>query len=391
MSRAWSFNWDCHAPIVRMRAIAVGTASLLVLAACGGDGEGDGDGAASDGEPVEIRLASPFPETNAIGRHLAWWLEEIGGELDGMVEFDYHPGGALLSLTDSLQGVVDGRVDASYIVESFSIGQLPFWGATALPFQTDNVEAALRAQADLYENDERFSGMFRDYGLEVLFFAPINATIWALDFPIQSLSEMDGIRLRSAGRVAEAEAALGADAVFMDVAEVYESLDRNVVDGSSTFPLDNAVTFGLHEVRSYFVNPGIGIFTSAAVVMDLDTYESLPDEARRIIEEARSGEAVTMASEIQGLSETEGCDAFLDSGGTVVEIPADEVADWRASVFDDLVDTWKGQVNEAGYEPTEGREVDEDLDDWLATWQETVAGYEEDATYVAGLALCLGR
>ncbi len=373
---------------VRTAVALIATGSLL--AACAPAAPGD-----NGEEPVEtvtVKLSSPFPTTNAIGRLIDWWLADVGGQLESEgVEFEYFPAAALLTLSDSLPGVTDGRVEAAYIAESFSLDRMPIWGATAIPFQTDNVEASVRSQVELYENDERFRNAFRDAGVEVLFFAPINAGIWALNDPIESLSEMDGLRLRSSGRVAVAEAALGIDPIFMDPSEVYESLNTGVVDGASTFPLDNAVTFGLQEVAPNFVNSGYGIFTQGAIVMNAEVYDSLPQAARDIIESVRSGDAITQAWQIQQDSEEIGCTNLLEGGGNLYTVPESETEEWRDSVWDELVDVWKGQVNETDYQPAGGRSVDEDLDDFLETWQSTVATNTASAEYEPGLPACQAR
>ncbi len=372
-----------------LRSTVALLAAGSLLAACAPT-SGDGDAVDQPAETITVNLSSPFPTTNAIGRLIDWWLADVGGQLEG-VEFEYFPAGALLNLSDSLPGVTDGRVEAAYIAESFSLDRMPIWGATAIPFQTDNVEASVRSMVELYDTDERFRGAFRDAGVEVLFFAPINAGIWALNDPIESLSEMDGLRLRSSGRVAVAEAALGIDPIFMDPSEVYESLNTGVVDGASTFPLDNAVTFGLQEVAPNFVNAGYGIFTQGAIVMNAEVYDSLPQAARETIERVRSGDAITQAWQIQTDSEEIGCTALIDGGGSLYTVPESETNAWRDSVFDELVDVWKGQVNETDYQPAGGRSVDEDLDDFLATWQSTVAANTASASYEPGLPLCQAR
>lgn len=76
--------------------------------------------------------------------------------------------------------------------------------------------------------------------------------------------------------------AMGQTPVPLPVGEMYEGLQRGVVDCVVLNPNSN-ITWGLWEVADYFYQIDMSGFPGSAWIMNLDTWNSLPAEAQEII------------------------------------------------------------------------------------------------------------
>lgn len=95
---------------------------------------------------------------------------------------------------------------------------------------------------------------------------------------------LDGLKLRAAGPTATAWVeALGGTAVSMPIGELYEALDRGLVDGATVGGgAQLAVQFGWHEKLEYVVEQSVA-YTAGMYLMNLDAWNDLPADLQQAV------------------------------------------------------------------------------------------------------------
>ena len=103
--------------------------------------------------------------------------------------------------------------------------------------------------------------------------------------PIRTLEDLKGMKIRtpSAAQSAQLEA-LGAIPIDMPANQIYNNLDRGVID-ASMIPMSAALDFKLIEVAKYFtINAPLGR-SPFLVAMNRGRYEKLPADLKKVIDD----------------------------------------------------------------------------------------------------------
>lgn len=193
--------------------------------------------------------------------------------------------------------------------------------------------------------------------------------------PVASLADLEGLRLRSGGapftRWAEA---MGAEPVQISQTDEFEAIANGLLDGSlhsgSNFKVGN-----LYELLPYYTPLGIGTFHGiSSFTARLDTWDKLSVEERQQIAAASMTSIVTYAPHplkvVQELAENGDLHIVDPNEGLMAALEAHKVnevalviekgsefygiddAEKKVNRFVDLVEKWRGIVEEIGEDDT---------------------------------------
>lgn len=360
--------------------VALAAAACLALssvAACGvADDSAEG--------AVNLTFASGLPAATSLGGAPTELLTELQEESDGAVSFEMFQDGSLLSLPDTLAGVRDGRADLGLVNGTGHPQELPLTSVVGVPFVTADVYAQTRALQALYDESEIYQDEWDKLGLKVLYFAPVPSGTAGTREPLESADDFDGMRMRTAGLLADAIAPMGADPVDLPVAELYESLQRDLVDGWVGQIFDLGANLGLYELRKNVTNLGTGVYSTTVVAINKEKWESLSDEQQAIFEDAKDHYYDDIVVSVTTKFEDAACDTAIEQEAKLAILPAPAVEAWKNEVLPGIEAKWKSAVSDAGIS-------DADADAFLGRYRELAAEYEADSDYVDGLTACIER
>ncbi len=129
--------------------------------------------------------------------------------------------------------------------------------------------------------------ILKKHGITYLGATPMEGEqIWSKK-PLYGINDLKGLKMRAAGLAADSFTALGASIVTVPGGEVYQALERGVIDAAEfTFPTVN-YAYGFHEVTKYLcVLPtysGGGFYDWIA---NSKAWQKLPDDLKKIVEAA---------------------------------------------------------------------------------------------------------
>ncbi|MBM3572025.1 MAG: hypothetical protein FJX52_06625 [Alphaproteobacteria bacterium] len=112
-----------------------------------------------------------------------------------------------------------------------------------------------------------------------------SASLMSKAKPIKTLDDMKGMKIRtpSAGQSAQLDA-LGATPIDMPVTQIYNNLDRGVID-ATMIPMSAALDFKLIEIARYFtIDAPLGR-SPFMVVMNKPKYDGLPANLKKVIDD----------------------------------------------------------------------------------------------------------
>lgn len=307
-----------------------------------------------------------------------WWAEQVEERTGGRVTAEPFYSQALLQGGETLEGVAAGRADLGHVGSAF-YPDLALSMVVGVPFVTRNADAQARAFNQLYQENEDFRAEYEDRGVHVLFFPPNSPNIIGSQEPVASTEDLRNKQIRASGFIGEALQAVGANPIALPSPEIYESLQRGVIDAYSGFTFEYIVDFQLHEVAPHVMDSGLGNYVISPVVITKSLWDEMPEDIRSVLTQTSEEYMDVVIGELAELEDSV-CDQILEGGGSVGVFPEDEIAEWREAVEDDIYQQWAGDVP---------GEVDADA--FFAQYTDILEQAEAETEYVPGVERCASR
>jgi TRAP-type C4-dicarboxylate transport system substrate-binding protein len=291
------------------------------------------------------------------------WTEQVTECTDGEVTFEISGAGSQLgSVARQQEQVMAGVVDIAHGLHGIPRGRFPRTSIIDMPFLTDDAGAATYVLTQMLPNE-----LAEEYkGLKVLALHAHNGgLVHTGSKKVETMEDMTGLRIRTPSpAVSEMLSFLGATPQGLPPGEVYESLQRGVIDGT-VFPWDPVKSFGLNEVLNYHLDAG-AYTVSFFYVMNESSFNSLSAEAQACVDQA-SGDALSAKFGTWWDEwDAPGRQDAIDAGHEITELSPEERQRWRqalAPMIEGYLDTLEaGGIDNA-------REI-------YARMQELVSEYE---------------
>ncbi len=269
---------------------------------------------------------------------LQGWANEVEKATNGRVKFQMlpkHPSAP----PGTFDAVRDGLVDLSYVTASYTparhilplMAELPGAGDTALV----NSVAYSRIYWKYFDKVGEYKGVKQ---LGVFTHGPGQMFTKR---PVSGINDVQGLKIRTGGGVAEAVAkALGTSAFVKPAPESYELLQSGVADGVF-FPLESTVSFKLDTLlQQATLFPG-GMYSSAfGFFMNEDKWNKLPKQDQDAIEKLAGEHIARLAGASWDEADRKGLEALKKSGVKIVNADPAFVAEVKkrsAPIVDDWI------------------------------------------------------
>lgn len=216
------------------------------------------------------------------------WLESVQEMSDGRLQTEFVGGGAIVKTATSLFALRDGMVDLTNVYTPANPKELPvatLLGDLSALMNNDKAAAGALAQFQHFECADCVAE-YDGWNIKLI-------STWATppyqlicNTPIESVADFNGKRIRTTGHLTSIATELGATPVNISLTEVYESLQRGLVD--CTFGqfvwLDD---YSLAEQAKYLLTPNAGVVPAQLWVgINKDTWNKLSAEDRQILFDA---------------------------------------------------------------------------------------------------------
>lgn len=301
-------------------------------------------GFAGQASAAEITLKYAFfaPEGTFPGQQMLHWAKELNQRTNGKVAVETYAGGTLLGAREMWDGVTMGITDIGLSAPSYDPGRFPLSSGMALPLGFPDATTASRI---LWQVTNEFKPKeFEKFKVIAMFTSEPGYLMTRR--AVRAEADLKGMRVRATGSGVPVINALGGSAVGMAMPEVPQAVQTGVVDGVMT-SREVLQDFRLAESLK-FVTDYPMVVTTFAAVMDLNRYNRLPDDVKKVIEElgeeihAWTGEYHDKRN-VQGALEW----SAKEHGLQIVQLSGEEYGSWDKKL-QPLVDQWIVEADKKG-------------------------------------------
>lgn len=231
----------------------------------------------------ELSLSTHDPSTSMKCIFLKEWAQLVKEATCGGVNITVYDGGTIASPAEALAATEMGTCDMAWIIASTYADVLPVEGMFYLPgLNLENIPRDTMIMWDLYEKYPAFEADFTKSNLKLIHMYTTGTT-GVFGPEVRCLDDLKGLNIRTLGGYAsDIITKLGASPISMGPGDMYDSLSKGVIDGY-TIEWSGVNTYRLYEVSDYYNMDNI--YTSPmALIMNLDSYDQLPDEYKEILD-----------------------------------------------------------------------------------------------------------
>ncbi len=283
---------------------------VVLLSACG---SGSSGGGGAEGETFVLRGATAWPENDIQSTGFFLLQDKVEEASEGRITFEYAGGPESIPPFELGDAVRNGVVDVAAISAAYYIPQMP--AASALDYselspEEERESGALEYMNQLHNETLNAQILNRAGGFT-------SYSIYTKE-PVDSMEDFQGLRIRVSPVYTPFIEALGAEPVEMPGGEIYQSLERGVVDGF-TWPEFGITELGLEEQVTCKVTPTYWNIDTVSL-MNLDTWNELPSDLQEVVEQAAMEVNEEMANEVDNYMSDEE-QTLQEAGVNTCEMP----------------------------------------------------------------------
>lgn len=332
-----------NANLRRMAAVVATVAAATAVSGCASAAAPGAEG----GAVRTYTFATYMPPMSPPGDAIQWFADEVAERSDGEIKIEPYFSGSLLGPEELLAGTKDGRTDFVHLAPQYNPAELPLSQVVSVPFVNSSTVALGDALSALYEENVDFQNEWTRTGVDPLLFIPAAPTVLATTEEVTTLDGVDGKSIRALGYIAAAVQAAGGNAISLASGELYESLERGLIDGYASVPLDAIQSLSLQEVAPFIADSGLGTFGFTALGVNSQSWASMPQSDRDVIESVLDDFPTTYFGLLDTIEE-EACDAILDAGGAVNVWADEQTTAWAQKLGDAPLQSWLASASTGG-------------------------------------------
>ncbi len=305
-------------------------AGLFAFVAACGNGNADSnasfDSNSSNASQIELSYAFFAPASTFPAKQMEKWKEELEKRTSGKVKVNLFPGGTLLAANNMFDGVKNRVADIGLSAMTYEPGKFPLITIAELPAGFPNGKVASQVVFDLLK--EYPQEAFKDMKV-ITAFATEPSYIQSKK-PIASLKDLSGTQLRISGGLAPLLKELGAAPVGMSQSEAIEAMQTGVVEGNVS-SREVLMDLKTAEMTKYVTDYPMTVTTFAAV-MNMDAWNALPEDVKKVIDEL-GPEMAAWAGEYLDNHVKEALDwSIKEEGLEIVKLSPEEKRLWDAKI-----------------------------------------------------------
>jgi len=309
---------------------------LIALAAASGFVAALAPGFAS-AEPVAVSFGYPGPLTSQVHvKGVDPWFKKVEQDSGGEVEWKIFSGGSVGTFKNIYDRLLNGVVDTCYGLFGELAGQFPKSDVVTLPFETRSSYESGLALYRLYS-----SGLTADEftKVKVVGFGRYPYAVIHSRKPINGLADLKGLKASAFSRlIAQSIEHLGGVPVTMPVSDVYQSLQRGLIDATITAWVA-VETYKYNEVTKYNMEAPISS-NHAFMFMNKDAYAKLSGKAKESFDR-NMGEVFTkgLGRAMDEVEDAARAKFTAQPDQVVKQVPDAELAQWKSRV-QPVIDEW---------------------------------------------------
>lgn len=244
----------------------------------------------------------------------------------GRLEITAFPAGAITPAGKEFEGVISGSVEAAHTSPGWAVGYVP-----AGVFYTSSVATLTGNQMMMwmdYEGLKFAQELYAPVGLQYVGQLTVHpAEVWChTNKPLRSVEDIKGLKIRLGTTALNSIfKEMGATPVFLPGGEIYEGMQRGVIDAFEYFTPSGNWTMGFQEVIKYmYLNPSRSPSDGQSLFVNKKKWDELPADLQLVVEAAAYKVAHEFHTEVV-LQDSIAIEKFKEYGTIIEDVPQDIV------------------------------------------------------------------
>ena len=257
-------------------------------------------------------------------------------------------GGSIVKPKGVLEGVQLGLGDIGIVTTIFYGSKLPSQGISgSTPFIASDARAVAKAVDEIAREYPAMQNEFAAQNQVYLATGVVLDTyqVFCSD-PVNSVTDLEGRKIAGAGlNLRYLEGIKDAAGVRGGLTDFYNMIQTGLADCGMLWP-EAAKTFKIAEVAPYMLRADLGAVNSKTITVNADYWAGLPEEVKDVLKAVAIDYRDHVAGIAMDRAEASRA-AYVEQGGTVVEVSAEDRAIW-ANAMPNIAQEWANTLNDRG-------------------------------------------
>lgn len=236
-------------------------------------------------KPIKLRYGLSFPRTHPFSKATISWMDKIEKDSGGQLQIEPYWSGALVNPRQSYIELTKGVADiadytGSYVKEGFHIEKamrLLFYGVpsnSVLAYRVYNELRAKYPQIDAEFSQAKVLAKFSMSSYHLL----------TRKKPVRTIGDFKGITVKTSGDFSHFIKGVGGEGARVPMSETYMALRKGTIDGALA-SYEGLKSWKFAEVVKYFTILDMSTWPSGHVSMNMDTWNKLPSDMKKVLED----------------------------------------------------------------------------------------------------------
>jgi TRAP-type transport system periplasmic protein len=238
-------------------------------------------------QTIKLKMGSGMPPSHPLEQLNKKWCEKIQNDTNGRVQITLYSGGTLIDQAGAWDQLLSGVADIANISPENSA--LPFHLTNSLSTFTYGKINVAEAREIFNKLWNKFPEISAEYTKVKRLFGNGSSSLYlhTKKKPIRTLNDIKGLQLNPSATMPEIVAKLGATGSILPMMEVYNAVDKGIVDGTF-FPVDQLKSMNFADVTKYSTDMYLATPPVMFYAMNLNSWNSLPPDIQKVFEDSVS-------------------------------------------------------------------------------------------------------
>jgi len=198
------------------------------------------------------KVQAHLPTGHTVYQFIDDWVKEVNTMLGGRLTLELYPAKAIIPPFETLEAVQMGIIDADITSPAYFAGRDP-----AIPLLADLIGAyrnwfEAATWCEYGGGKELYQKMYKGFGAHFVGCPNAGIESVASKKPINSIADFKGVKMRApSGTATQLLKEMGASPVNLSGGEVYNALEKGVIDAADLSDYVANKSLGLHKVAKY--------------------------------------------------------------------------------------------------------------------------------------------
>lgn len=298
-------------------------------------------------DPITLRVQTHYATEHPTGQMLATWADDVQTMSGGDITVEMFYSSSVVATTETFDAAINGILDCDATGGAYQTGKNPafqFVGDIMGGYDTPWQQYSWLYYGDGYAAAQE---LYNAQNMQLIGWSIYGQESMSSSKPIRGFEDLKGWKFRSPpGMETEIFEKLGASPIVMDFTEIFTALETGIIDGADASGLYNNVGLGLYDIVKHATYPGFHSMPSDHLACNLDVWNGMTDQQRRIIDTAWQKLSFQVALS-NGKKNAEAAAMLKEQGVTLHAWSEEDRAEFRKAA-QAAWDDWATRSPEAG-------------------------------------------